>query len=120
MSSGLSFKWTKHPAALGQAAEDYTGAITQDVRTMVTDRARWAQNEMRATRPWNDMTGNARKGLFASASFGASHAEITFVHTVDYGVYLELSRGGKYAVVVPTMYRTVEELRKDLKELGKK
>lgn len=54
-------------------------------------------------RPWTDRTGNARRGLFSRSEVTKDDVVIRLAHTVFYGVYLEKSRAGKYAILVPTM-----------------
>lgn len=54
-------------------------------------------------RPWHDRTGNARKGLWGSHEVMATEISVKLGHGVDYGIYLELARAGKYAILLPTM-----------------
>ena len=57
----------------------------------------------RSNAPWDDRTGDARAGLDAEF-FGEEHSVgITLFHTVDYGPFLELRWGGKYAIILPTV-----------------
>jgi hypothetical protein len=61
-----------------------------------------AESKMRADAPWTDRTGNARAGLRARhVESGGDHTLVLF-HTMDYGVYLEVSHDGEYAIIGPT------------------
>jgi hypothetical protein len=57
----------------------------------------------KANAPWSDRTGDARAGLSASFEEGARDVWVlTLFHTVEYGVWLEIRWGGKYAIIMPT------------------
>jgi Tfp pilus tip-associated adhesin PilY1 len=64
----------------------------------------WAEAEAKAKAPWTDRTGNARQSIT-----GSGPAESGNVYSwalcigMFYGVYLELSNGGKYRIVWPTI-----------------
>ena len=57
--------------------------------------------------PWTDRTGNARSGLFGTAERDVAQRIVTIYlshgATLDYGQYLELSNGGRYAVIMRTI-----------------
>ena len=101
------------------------------------------QDEARNKAPWEDRTGNARSGLFFGVDgFGlapvtgivtpgpkASMTDvaieagdentliIVLAHTVFYGKFLELSNGGRYAVVMSTIEENLPDLERMMKEL---
>lgn len=56
-----------------------------------------------ANAPWEDRTGEARAGLEAEVSLVNEALEIDLYHTVDYGIWLEIRWGGKYAIIIPTI-----------------
>jgi hypothetical protein len=55
--------------------------------------------------PWEDNSGDARSGLRAVPIFDRAGAKYTVYlgHGVYYGVYLENSNGGEYAIIEPTI-----------------
>ena len=57
--------------------------------------------------PWTDRTGNARSGIFGTAERDVAQRIVTIYlshgATLDYGQYLELSNGGRYAVIMRTI-----------------
>jgi HK97 gp10 family phage protein len=65
------------------------------------------ESHMKQKAPWHDRTTNARNGLraFAAKTGTAGSFVIVLVHTVTYGIYLEL--GTRYMrarpIIVPTL-----------------
>ena len=59
--------------------------------------------------PWHDRTTIARTSIYAYATFTPTDIIIYHGIQVHYGVYLELSNGGKYRVIAPSInkYRTI-------------
>lgn len=76
---------------------------------------------MKANAPWNDITGNARNGLRGRYGAGAgrnaagqftgggtggggsvSH-KVTFSHSVEYGIWLEIRFDGRNAIILPAV-----------------
>jgi len=112
-----------------QAAASYWGQRVQD--------------EARQKAGWEDRTGNARGGLFfgvdgfgMSPIFGQVTPEarndmrdtsveagsdnmliVTLGHTVYYGRFLELSNGGRYAIIMSTLEGNLPALGKLLKDI---
>ncbi|HHY95087.1 MAG TPA: HK97 gp10 family phage protein [Firmicutes bacterium] len=73
----------------------------------------WAgELEARAKKnaPWKDRTGNARNGLTGGVLLGRNEVKITLAHSVSYGVFLELARDGRYAILKPTLDAAVPEI----------
>lgn len=53
--------------------------------------------------PWNDRTGDARAGLNAEVVSDNGTLSIVLQHGVDYGIWLEIRWGGRYAIILPTV-----------------
>jgi hypothetical protein len=53
--------------------------------------------------PWNDRTNDAREGLQSAVTLYNDSLEIDLYHTVEYGIWLEVRWGGKYAIIIPTI-----------------
>jgi len=79
------------------------------------------QNDARNNAPWTDRTGNARSGLFgtAEADFARHVVTIYLSHgaLINYGVYLELAHGGRYAIIMRTVESHLPELQSMLDEI---
>ncbi|UKM63121.1 hypothetical protein [Weizmannia phage Youna2] len=68
----------------------------------------------KAHAPWRDRTGNARQGLKGRASLEEADVVIRLIHQVDYGIYLEKARSGKYAILKPTINANKARIRAGL------
>jgi len=64
----------------------------------------------RANAPWSDRTGDARGGLDYEVSLRNESLEVSLFHTVDYGIWLEIRWGGKFAIIIPTVEQKGSEL----------
>lgn len=53
--------------------------------------------------PWEDQTGDARAGLQAAVYIENGQIQIDLFHTVEYGIWLEVRWGGRYAIIIPTI-----------------
>lgn len=62
-----------------------------------------AESFMKSEAPWTDRTGNARQGLGAKVESSGDRVAIILYHSVDYGVWLEVRWGGKYAIIEPAI-----------------
>lgn len=56
-----------------------------------------------ANAPWTDRTGAAREGLSAAVLIENGNLIIDLFHTVEYGIWLEVRWGGKFAIIIPTI-----------------
>jgi hypothetical protein len=112
--------WVTPPSALAQAFAQYGERVVQAVDALAMYLAERIQSDMRSSAPWTDRTGNARSGLFSVAERAAGDVVTIWLshgHTVDYGKWLELANGGKYAVIMPTLERWLPEIERMLKQL---
>lgn len=123
------FQWVVSPDELARGLEDYGEKALIAVQAAATFWGQHIQNEARENASWEDRTGHARSGLFfAVDGFGlepltgevtpepkslmddvavesgdADTLIVTLAHTVFYGKYLELSNGGRYAIIMSTI-----------------
>lgn len=70
-----------------------------------------AASMMRENAPWTDRTGNARAGLKAihEADPMVEH-RLVLLHSMPYGIWLEVRWSGRYAIIGPTMQTAAREL----------
>ena len=135
------FKWVVSPSQqLIPAIEKYGENVLVAVQAVANYWGQFVQDEARQEASWEDRTANARGGLFfAVDGFGLdtltgtvtpdSKAQMSDVavesgdkdtliialgHTVFYGKYLELSNGGRYAVVMSTIEKNLPKLERML------
>jgi hypothetical protein len=72
---------------------------------------------MKIKAPWKDRTGNARRGLWAENEKSPSRLSMTLGHSVEYGVYLEESNGGKFQILMPTLVATARSFMQSLEHM---
>lgn len=141
MNSG--FQWVVSPEQqLIPAIKKYGQDALVAVQAVANYWGQSAQDEARKEATWTDRTANARGGLFfAVDGFGLNSITgtvtpdakaqmsdvavesgdkdtlvITLGHTVFYGKFLELSNGGKFAVVMSIIERNLPKLERMLKD----
>jgi len=91
------------------------GRIAKAEQAGKNDIAPMLETYAKQNRPWKDRTGNARRGLHSKVVVTAKDIAIQWHHGVHYGLYLELSRAGKYAILRPTIDRHRAEIVRILK-----
>lgn len=114
------FVWVEHPDGLADAVWEYGDRVQAAVLAVAQYFAQDVQNDMRRRAPWTDRTGNARSGLFSQAEAAAEDLVQIFLshnHTVEYGIWLELANGGRYAVIMQTIEANLPELNRMLREI---
>lgn len=80
------------------------GKIMPACQMYLTTKASTLKAQMQHNRPWRDRTGMAKALLDASVSkVGATTLRMTLSHGVQYGIWLELAREKKYAILWPTI-----------------
>jgi hypothetical protein len=73
---------------------------------------------MKSEAVWMDRTGNARQSLYAFAeALSDELVEISFDHGVFYGLFLEFSHQGKYAIIGRALDKFGNEFFESLKAL---
>ena len=74
----------------------------------------WAKDNAR----WQNRTGNARQGLTGSAVWqDTTTIWIVVSHSVDYGIWLELAKQRKYAILEEAVEQNKDELMNGLQRL---
>lgn len=107
-SDSFRIEWIRTPQEAAQDVHRLGEALKASVYRGMVNAAPEAEEHMKETRPWADITGNARRGLKVEVTRETDTKTVaTFFHQVGYGIYLELSHGGRYAVIVPTVYWSV-------------
>jgi hypothetical protein len=77
--------------------------MLQQVRRQMAADAFELEAQAKVNAPWQDDTGNARNGLKGFMESSLDTVRIVLAHSASYGIYLELARGGKYAILWPTI-----------------
>lgn len=100
-------RWIKYPSTLAREVEIRSDNLVDEMDSGMSQLAGEAADWMKSNAPWNDRTGNARRGLQANYEFTGTTSSIRFQHTVRYGKFLE---GGtrymsKYPIILPAIQR---------------
>lgn len=100
----MAFKWIVAPnQTIPQMAEAYARTIFQSGRHIAYEQAEAMENYAKANAPWQDRTGDARERLHATVEETGPIGTIVLAHGVDYGLWLEIANGGRYAIIAPTI-----------------
>lgn len=62
-----------------------------------------AESFMKSEAPWTDRTSAARNGLGTEVIVSTNKVAIVLYQSVEYGPFLEVRWGGKFAIIEPTM-----------------
>ena len=82
--------------AADKKAQGYLALVTQYYASQ-------AEAQARLNAPWTDRTGNARNGLRGVPEINHPNYAIVLAHSVNYGIWLEVRWGGRYAIIMPTL-----------------
>jgi hypothetical protein len=106
------------PSELARAIERYGDRVIIAVTAVAGRIATLMQNDARTNAPWTDRTGNARSGLFGTAERDVAQKLVIIYLShgpdIDYGKWLELISGGKWAVIMPVIEKHLPELKAEL------
>lgn len=134
--SGSGFVWVQPPSNISRGIEDYGRKVEAALYAIAGKWGQEVQDEARQKAGWVDRTGNARSGIFyavdgmgmgtmigeisagakalmkeTSLEAGSEHVLVIAVsHTVFYGKFLELSNGGRYAIIMSTIESNLPRL----------
>lgn len=89
-------------------------AGVQGVGTII---AAEAASKSKANHPWENQTHHAEQGLYGKFRWKGTQGIIEHGHRVDYGVWLELARDGKYAILEKTLNELKPEFLARVKQI---
>lgn len=114
----MGFKWIVAPTdVFPQMAQKYTQSVFQAVRSLANSKAQEMEEWAKANAPWQDRTGAARAGLNATVQESGQGTTITLAHGVDYGIWLEVANGGRYAIIAKAVDQFGPSFMQDLQRL---
>ena len=103
-SSELKSKLMKLPAKAGPA-----------MLMLLATKAKTIESSMKRNRPWTDRTGQAKATLNVTVSQPSANViRMTLAHGVDYGIWLELAHGKKWAIIKPTLDKEAPKVMNSL------
>jgi hypothetical protein len=96
----MAFKWEVAPTdVFPQMADKYTQAIFSASAQVAEAKAREMETWAKTNAPWTDRTGAARRGLSATVEGSRDNTTIVLRHGVEYGLWLEVANGGRFAII---------------------
>ena len=102
-------------SSLSRNLGDMSARLGAVVLLYAGTKASVIEADMKQERPWTDQTGMAKARLSTSVSQPNDHTvRITLAHGVDYGVFLELAKEKKNAILAPTVKKFAPEIVEDL------
>lgn len=112
-------KWKRSPDILAKGIREYGEKAVVAAHAVAGRNASVMEARAKASAPWQDRTGNARSGLFGIAERIPGAIVIYLSHGVliDYGLDLELARGGRYSIIMKVMEAQYPQLMDDLKAI---
>ena len=114
----MAIKWRgTTPVDIGKAAIKYGRDINRAAFVIAQMAAVSGEGRMRVGARWDVRTGHARGGLIGVAQVEGKKIVIYFIHSVEYGVFLELTRAGRFAIVWPTTLLISGEVGRSLKRM---
>ena len=109
--SGITFQWDSGSIdQLEAAALAYVKKVQAAIKGVAGLIASRLQQHAQLNAPWTDRTGAAREGLVTIADVSEELVTVYLVHTASYGVFLEIARGGRHAVIMPTIEALMPEI----------
>jgi hypothetical protein len=111
------FFWSVSPDIMKSGIAKYGQDAVVAVKALADHTCQEMQDYARTNAPWTDRTGNARRGLFSFAEKGDQSVVLYLSHTMEYGIWLEIGGGGKWAIIHPTIEHYLPQLIADLRSL---
>jgi hypothetical protein len=108
VAPSVRLEWKTPPDTLNKQLFRYDAQIRANLHAVFDLFQARTESLARQSAPWNDQTGAARQGLRAQVQKSSSGAILYLIHSVYYGIYLELgtSKMGPRPVIQPTLEQT--------------
>ena len=103
-SQRAGVEWIKTPEqAINEVINAHIELIDAAIFGLCKRREKPIENQMSSNAPWTDRSGNARQGLWTgTTNIPRMMTTLTLSHGVEYGFWLEVRWGGRFAIVLPT------------------
>ena len=115
------FQWKpgKSPTqAMAPGIARYKSALRRAIWGVLNLNAAEIETDMKRNAPWTDQTANARQTLraFVYEPRPEVVALVAKQH-MEYGKWLELKNGGRYAIILPTLEQYYQQVWSDIKDV---
>lgn len=111
----MSFRWNS--GQIGRNLNRLDSLVDRRLDAIFESQAQRGEAHMKTTAPWTDRTGAARNGLYTSYQKTRENRQITFSHSVAYGIWLEIANSGEYQVIMPSVRVIGRETMQQLRDL---
>lgn len=88
---------------LGIALDEATVLVVKEASDLLLEVAQRSLEYAKSNAPWEDRTGDARRGLDVGVEADGAMLYMQLFHTVDYGLWLEIIQSGSFAIIMPTL-----------------
>lgn len=88
---------------LQQGLLELSPLVSTAVRMYAETVSKSFESYAKENRPWTDRTSRARQGLTGYVQETEKGYRVIIAHTVDYGIWLEMAKEKKYAILEPTV-----------------
>lgn len=88
---------------LSRGVANFTFKTMDRIAEIAQDLAQELVDYAQTNAPWEDRSGDARSGLEAGVNVENGQFDVELYHTVEYGIWLEVRWGGRYAIIIPTI-----------------
>ena len=109
VNKGFGWEWRNLTALINQP-ENFGGELLAKARQHMYDLADEIEQYAQENAPWQDRTGDARRGLHTVMRESKDTWEIDLAHGVSYGFFLETYNGGEFAIIQPTLRHFAPEM----------
>ena len=114
MSAGVQIVWRNPPEHLRRSIAKAAAIFPRRVDQACRASALTGEAFARMNAPWTNRTGAARGSLRGQSTVSGASGAITLSHGVHYGIYLELSNGGRFRILPQALQATEQDLAQRL------
>lgn len=93
--------WVKDTLNIG--LDKFSPELDAKIAVIVDRQADVGTSMMKQGAPWTDRTGNARATLAVDAKHKDHEHQLILHGGMPYQIFLELSHGGRFAIIAPTI-----------------
>lgn len=119
VSGGAGFYWVGLEA-MANNINNHGVRLNRTRKKAMEKLGRAMEQYMQEHAPWDDRTGDARRGLKTTVVHDEANAESTVYagHSVDYGPLLETMQAGRFAIIEPTITIFAPKVLGELRFVG--
>lgn len=98
-----SFTWSVPPSAMADRVAAYKENLLNAIRELIDVYGGKVVEYAKGNAPWTDRTSNARQGLNHAIKDEGAVLGLVLYHDMDYGIWLEVRWGGRWAIIMRTL-----------------